>query len=137
MTYDKIASLVETRRAEMQAVLDFMEAHPAAGYREWESSAYLEKAYRDLGYFPTMAGDIPGFYVDVETGKPGPRVLVLSELDGLSCPDHPNADPNTGVAHACGHHAQCAACRCIAGTRDAGGALRQHSSLRCAGRGTR
>lgn len=109
MTYEQIAALVEERRAEMQAVLDFMEAHPAAGYREWESSNYLEKAYRDLGYAPTMAGNIPGFYVDVDTGKPGPRILVLSELDGLSCPDHPNADPNTGVAHACGHHAQCAA----------------------------
>ena len=78
MQYEQINALVEQRRAEMQAVLDFMENHPAAGYREWESSAYLEQAYRDLGYIPIMAGDIPGFYVDIDTGRPGPRVLVFS-----------------------------------------------------------
>jgi len=109
MTKEQIFELIDARRAEMQAVLDFMETHPATGYREWEASNYLAEAYRALGYTLTTAGNIPGFYTDIETGKPGPRILVLSELDGLPVPGHPHADPKTNAAHACGHHAQCAA----------------------------
>jgi amidohydrolase len=30
----------------------------------------------------------------------------MGELDGLPVPDHPAADPHTGIAHACGHNAQ-------------------------------
>ena len=39
-------------------------------------------------------------------GRPGPTVCVLGELDGLPVPEHPRADPTTGVVHACGHNAQ-------------------------------
>ena len=39
-------------------------------------------------------------------GRPGPTVCVMGELDGLPVPEHPRADPATGVAHACGHNAQ-------------------------------
>jgi amidohydrolase len=33
-------------------------------------------------------------------------VAVIGELDSLRVPEHPYADPVTGAAHACGHHAQ-------------------------------
>ena len=36
----------------------------------------------------------------------GPTVGVFGELDSLIVPDHPFADPQTGAAHACGHHTQ-------------------------------
>jgi amidohydrolase len=45
----------------------------------------------------------------VDTGRPGPEVLVMGELDSIICPAHPEADPRTGAVHSCGHHAQCAA----------------------------
>lgn len=54
-----------------------------------------------------MAGDIPGFYTDIDTGRPGPKVLILGEMDALIAPGHPEAV--NGNAHACGHNAQCAA----------------------------
>lgn len=34
---------------------------------------------------------------------------MIGELDAIGCHSHPNANPVTGVAHACGHHAQMAA----------------------------
>ena len=37
---------------------------------------------------------------------PGPSVAVIGELDSLVVTEHPNADPDTGAAHACGHHCQ-------------------------------
>ena len=39
----------------------------------------------------------------------GPTVGLFGELDGVRVPDHPLADPETGAAPACGHHAQLAA----------------------------
>ncbi|MBQ7624677.1 MAG: M20/M25/M40 family metallo-hydrolase, partial [Clostridia bacterium] len=52
---------------------------------------------------------IPGFYADIDTGRPGPKILVFGELDGLLIPNHPECDKETGAVHACGHNAQCAA----------------------------
>lgn len=85
-------------------------AHPETGYREVNTSAYMAEKFKELGYNNlVMAGNIPGFYTVVDTGKEGPEVLVLAEMDSLVCPNHPESDPKTGYVHACGHHAQCAA----------------------------
>ncbi len=35
-----------------------------------------------------------------------PCLAVIGELDGILCPAHPNANPENGLAHACGHNAQ-------------------------------
>ncbi len=42
-------------------------------------------------------------------GRPGPRAAIIGELDGIRCPAHPQAVPETGLSHACGHNAQMAA----------------------------
>jgi len=83
--------------------------HPETGFREWKSHAYLKNEFEKLGYTLREAGNIPGFTADIDTGLPGPRILILGELDSLICADHPDADPETHAVHSCGHHAQCAA----------------------------
>ena len=88
--------------------MDYLWKNPETGYREWKANEYLLKAFRDLGYEPTLAGNIPGFYVDVDTGRPGPTVAVMGEMDSLICATHPDADPETGYVHACGHCCQAA-----------------------------
>jgi len=111
---------------EKQKVLEtlqFMTAHPETGYREWKCSAYMEQQFRDLGYDLILAGDIPGFCVQIDTGRPGPCVLVLGELDAVKCASHPDADPETGAVHACGHNAQSAALVGIAAALKRPGAL--------------
>ena len=89
--------------------LDYMNKHPETGYKEFLCSEYMANQFRELGYEPIMAGDIPGFYVKIDTGRPGPCVLVLGELDAIKCATHPEADPETAAVHACGHSAQSAA----------------------------
>jgi len=56
-----------------------------------------------------MAEGITGFYTVVDTGRPGPEILILAELDSVICPEHKDADPVTGAVHSCGHNTQCAA----------------------------
>lgn len=98
-------------------------ANPETGYHEWETSAYMEKVFEDLGYELVKAGDIPGFYTDLDTGKPGPKVAILGELDSLICGNHPDANPETKAVHACGHNAQCATLAGVAAALKQPGAL--------------
>ena len=78
---------------------------PEVGFREWKTTRVLREAYEKLGYTVFAPEDIPGFYVDIDTGRPGPKIMFCGELDALRNPNHPeNVD---GCVHSCGHHAQC------------------------------
>ena len=87
---------------------DYIWAHPETGYREWNTTAYLAERFEALGYTLVKAGDIPGFYADLDTGRPGPKVAVFGELDSLIVGNHPDCDPATKAVHACGHNCQSA-----------------------------
>lgn len=110
-----------------QLILD-VERHiwnnPELGYKEWKTTRYLEAQFEALGYTLTRAGDIPGFIADLDTGRPGPKIAILAELDSLICGDHPECDPETKAVHACGHNAQsaylvgCAAAMAMPGAMD-------------------
>ncbi len=95
-----------------QLILDterFIWEHPETGYKEFETSSYMADVFKDLGYELVMADGITGFYTVLDTGKPGPEILILAELDSIICPEHKSANPQTGAVHSCGHNAQCAA----------------------------
>lgn len=114
---------VEKSRALTMAAFDYIWANPETGYREWKAHKYLWDAFTELGYTPVAAGNIPGFYTDLDTGCPGPTVLIMGELDSLIVPSHPAADPETGAVHACGHCAQAAALLGLAAALKEPGAL--------------
>lgn len=82
---------------------------PETGYREVKTTAYLKEKFEALGYELVCPENITGFYTVLDTGREGPTLLILGELDSVICPGHPEADPVTGAVHSCGHHAQCAA----------------------------
>lgn len=100
---------VEANRRLIFDAHDYIWSHAETGYREWQTSKYLEDAFEALGYDLVRAGDIPGFYTVLDTGRPGPELLILGELDALLVPDHPEKNPETGAAHSCGHSAQASA----------------------------
>ena len=102
-----LTAMVDKHQDLILAAERYIWQNPETGYKEWKTDAYLAEAFEKLGYTLVKAGNIPGFYTDIDTGKPGPKVLVLGELDALFCETHPEAVE--GVVHACGHNAQCAA----------------------------
>ncbi len=118
-----INAIVDKNRQKILDALEYIWKNPETGYRELKTSAYLEKEFEGLGYELVKAGDIPGFYADVDTGRPGPTVLIFGELDSLICWDHPDADPQTGAVHCCGHAAQASALLGIAAALKEPGAL--------------
>ena len=105
---EKYIQAVEKHGQLAKDAAAFLWKNPETGYREWKAQAYLTEKFRALGYELTEAGNIHGFYTDVDTGRPGPMVLVMGELDSLICESHPDADPTTGAVHACGHCCQAA-----------------------------
>ena len=109
MDIKTIQSLVEKHKdLILKAERDIWNT-PEVGYKEFKTDAYMKAAFRKLGYEITAAEGITGFYTVIDTGKAGPTVLVLAELDALYCADHPECDKETKAVHACGHNAQCAA----------------------------
>lgn len=118
-----LQSLVDKHRNRILDAFDYFWKNPETGYREKKTADYLAKAFEELGYCLTSAGNIPGFYTDVDTGRPGPTIAVMGELDALLCATHPDADSETGAVHCCGHAAQIAALLGIAATLQEPGAL--------------
>jgi len=105
----KLIDAVALHTEKMNKAYRYLWENPETGYKEWKAHAYLLKEFRELGYEPVEAGNIPGFYADLDTGRPGPMVVVFGELDALICKGHPESDPETGAVHCCGHCCQAAA----------------------------
>lgn len=120
---NKMLQAVEAYREDILAAERHIWKNPEPGYREWKTHAYMKEKFEELGYAVTEAGNIPGFWTDVDTGRPGPFIAVFGELDSLIVPTHPECDPETGAVHACGHHCQCAALLGVAAGLKAEGAL--------------
>ena len=107
-TIQLLNNLIGQNRKRILDAADFIWKHPETGYRELKTSAFLAGQFKELGYAPVYMKGIPGFYADLDTGRPGPVLAILGELDSVICASHPDADPETGAVHACGHHTQCA-----------------------------
>ena len=105
----KMNALIEKHRDVMWAAEEYIWKNPETGYKEWKTHAYLKGVMEKLGYTIREADDIPGFVADLDTGKPGPTVCVMAEMDSIVNFSHPECNKETGAAHACCHHAQCAA----------------------------
>lgn len=121
---DRQAQIVQNVDAYKQQILDaerWLWAHPQTGYTEWEANGYLTEKFEALGYELTQAGNIPGFFTDVKTGKEGPTLCIMGELDALDIANHPESV--NGMTHSCGHNGQGAALLGIASALKQPGAL--------------
>lgn len=114
---------VEKHEKRILDAFDYIWKNPETGYREWKTHRYLKAQFEELGYTVVEAGNIPGFYADIDTGRPGPTVAIFGEMDGLIIPEHPECDKETGAVHSCGHVLQVAALVGIAGALKEEGAL--------------
>lgn len=136
---EQIIRNVEKHRQRIFDAHAYIWAHPETGYREWKTSAYLENAFEQLGYSLVKAGNIPGFYTDLDTGRPGPKVLIMGELDSLICDGHPEAGSRhplcTRLRPQCPGRRPSGHCRRPAGARSAGWTVWKHTPVGCAGGG--
>lgn len=102
----KVIDSIEKNRQEILANADFLLKNPELGYTEFKTSAFVKNELEKLGLKVKSGIAITGLRADIDSGKPGPKIAIMGELDALPVPSHPFADPETGAAHACGHYAQ-------------------------------
>ena len=121
--FEKYSEIVEKYKDMILAAERYIFANPETGFKEFKTTKYLEDAFEALGYSLHKAEGITGFYTEIDTGRPGPRVLIFGELDSVICAEHPEADKETGAVHSCGHNCQCAALLGIAAALKTPGAL--------------
>jgi amidohydrolase len=80
--------------------------NPEPGFREVRTSQLVAGKFAELG-IPFRAGlALTGVRAELVGGSAGPTMALLGELDSLIVNEHPFANPQTGAAHACGHHCQ-------------------------------
>ncbi len=100
---------IDAHRREIVGLARELARCPELGFKEHSTSAMVERALRGCGLEPRTGLAITGLKAVAVGRHPVPRVAVLGELDAVVCPGHPQANGETGAAHACGHHGQLAA----------------------------
>ncbi|MBQ8091861.1 MAG: amidohydrolase, partial [Pyramidobacter sp.] len=101
--------IIDSRHDDIHALGDSIFAEPETGWKEFKTAEKIKKVFEGLG-FPTKDKQcITGVIADVKGKEKKLKISVMGELDALGVPDSPNADPETGAAHMCGHHCMIAA----------------------------
>ena len=119
----KYYEMVEKNKDLILEAEKYLWENPEPGYKEFKTNKYVLEHFKKLGYELVEAENITGFYTVLDTGKPGPTVLVIAELDSLINRTHPACDKETGAVHSCGHHTQCASMMGLASALKEEGAL--------------
>ncbi len=103
---ERIYREIDRRKEELIELGIQLWKNPEPGYEEFKSAARIEHIFASLNLPIRSKLARTGVRADLQTGKPGPTVAILGELDALLMPEHPEADPQTHAAHACGHNMQ-------------------------------
>ena len=102
----RVCEVIDQRAQEIIGIAQHILDTPEPGFREQKTSRFVQEQFDRLELPHRDGLALTGVKSWVDAGSPGPTVAVLGELDSLLVPGHPKADPVTGAAHACGHHAQ-------------------------------
>ncbi|MEC9289084.1 MAG: amidohydrolase [Chloroflexota bacterium] len=98
---------IEKRKKEIVGLAQQVLANPEAGFREVKTAQLVAEKFQELGISHQRGLALTGLKGRIKGGAgDGPSVAVIGELDSLVVTEHPHADPDTGAAHACGHHCQ-------------------------------
>ena len=110
----KVCAAIDAWAAKVEALAQDIEREPELGFKETKTAAKVTAFLQQLGLAPQTGLALTGVKARVVSGRPGPTVAVLGELDAIGCPDSCKADPLTGAAHACGHNLQVATMAAVA-----------------------
>jgi amidohydrolase len=105
-------------RSEAQSLFEYtltlrrdFHAHPELGFHEDRTAGIVAKELKALGLETNTGIAETGVVALMESGKPGPVILVRADMDALPILEETGAEyasQNPGVMHACGHDAHTA-----------------------------
>jgi len=104
----RAGEIIDSKADELTALAKTILKNPEPGFREVKTANLVAHQFAALGIQPRSGLAVTGVRADALGGTAGPTLAILGELDSLIVAGHPHADPETGAAHACGHHCQIA-----------------------------
>jgi amidohydrolase len=104
----RVSNAVEEYAERIVNIGEHIFRNPELGFKEFKTAALVAEEFSRLGLPHRTGIAVTGVVAVLDTGRPGPNVAVMGELDSLNIPGAPHADPVTGAAHSCGHNAQIA-----------------------------
>jgi amidohydrolase len=104
----RILSCIDERRDEIVKVGEDIRLHPELGFKEFRTADIVKQHMERLGIGCQAGIAITGVKGMLEGTRAGVTVAYMGELDSVLVRAHPDADSETGAAHACGHNAQIA-----------------------------
>ncbi|NOX34229.1 MAG: amidohydrolase [Deltaproteobacteria bacterium] len=79
--------------------------YPELGFKEFETASIIENYLQNLG-FETLRIAKTGVVTILDSGKPGPVLMLRADMDALPVTEANEVDyksKNDGIMHACGH----------------------------------
>ena len=120
---DTVLVEIDRRGGEAIQAAETIMGIPEPGFRERKTAKFVADKFKEIG-IPYQGGiGITGLKGVLNGGTPGPTVAVIGELDSLIVRGHPDADPETDAAHACGHNCQIGMLLAVAMGLKAGGVM--------------
>ena len=105
---EKIIHAIDENRGEIIRCGEYVLSNPELGYKEFKTSQFVKTEFEKLNIPYTDGLAVTGVKGCISSGRPGPNVCIIGEMDAIRCYGHKYADRDTGAAHACGHNAQIA-----------------------------
>ncbi|WP_369282312.1 amidohydrolase [Oscillibacter sp. GMB15532] len=102
----KICAVIDKHRDELIAFGEDLWLHAELGFQEHRTAGKFANQMKSLGLRTEESLAVTGVKSYLKDSADGPTVCLMGEFDGLPIPTHPHANPETGAAHCCGHHAQ-------------------------------
>ncbi len=97
---------IDRQAAEIKSIGREIWNNPELGYKEKKTGILMAEVLRGLGAQCRTGVGLTGVKGS-RTGRcVGGVVAVAGDMDSVICPEHPNADIETGGAHSGGHHGQ-------------------------------
>ena len=104
----QISKYLDEHQDMLLGIADEIWRNPERGYNEHKTATLVKKVFAKLNLPCKDKLAVTGCRAELDTGRKGLTVAVLGELDALCLPSHPDADPESGAAHVCGHNFQIA-----------------------------
>src|SRR5919198_1172573 len=107
---ERVYAAIDRRAEEIVGLGERIRKQPELGFKETGTARLVEETLAGLGLKPKAGLALTGVRAEAAgRAGDGPTFALLAELDALVIAGHPEGDPTTGAAHACGHNAQVAA----------------------------
>jgi amidohydrolase len=105
---EKVCRCIDAHREQIIALGEDIRVHPELGFKEFGTAGIVADHFSRLGIPHETGIAITGVKGMLAGRASHATVAYLGELDSVLVRGHPDADPETGAAHACGHNAQIA-----------------------------